>query len=117
MKIAIPTNNNMVEDHFGHCDSYTIFDVDQNNNIMSKEVIKWLHGCGCKSNLAETLKEMNVTTLLLGNIGQRALHLLKSSQIDVIRGCHGTTELVLQNYLDGKLTDVDTTCHHHDCQK
>jgi len=29
MKIAIPTRNNEVDDHFGHCDYYTIYDIDK----------------------------------------------------------------------------------------
>ena len=33
MKIAVPTRNNVVDDHFGHCEAYTIFTVDTNNKI------------------------------------------------------------------------------------
>lgn len=28
VKIAIPTRDNMVNDHFGHCDHYTVFTID-----------------------------------------------------------------------------------------
>lgn len=37
MKIAIPTRNNVVDDHFGHCEYYTIFTIDENKNIIAKE--------------------------------------------------------------------------------
>jgi len=28
MKIAVPTKNEMVDSHFGHCEYYTIFTID-----------------------------------------------------------------------------------------
>ena len=28
-KIALPTRNGLIDDHFGHCEFYTIFIVDE----------------------------------------------------------------------------------------
>ena len=28
MKIAVPTRDERVDDHFGHCDHYTIFTIE-----------------------------------------------------------------------------------------
>lgn len=39
MKIAVPTRNNMVDEHFGHCDHYTVFTIE-NNDIAKSEVIE-----------------------------------------------------------------------------
>ena len=39
MKIAIPTRDNVVDNHFGHCEYYTILTVGQNNQILSSETI------------------------------------------------------------------------------
>lgn len=33
MKIAIPTREDVVDDHFGHCDHYTVFTIDEDKNI------------------------------------------------------------------------------------
>jgi len=33
MKVAVPTRGNMVDDHFGHCEAYTVFTVGASNQI------------------------------------------------------------------------------------
>lgn len=113
MKIAVPTKNDQVDQHFGHCDSYTIFDIDEQNSITSKEVFKWSQGCGCKSNLVAILKEMGVGTLLAGNMGQGALNVLLSHDMDVVRGCNGNTEQVVLEFLQGNLQDKEILCDSH----
>ena len=35
MKIAIPTRENMVDNHFGHCEYYTVLAIGQDNQIVS----------------------------------------------------------------------------------
>ena len=39
MKIAVPTRDERVDDHFGHCDHYTIFTIE---NDKIKEALLWL---------------------------------------------------------------------------
>ena len=36
MKIAIPTRDNQVDDHFGHCDHYTIYTIENNQQEIEK---------------------------------------------------------------------------------
>ena len=36
MKIAVPTRDGHVDDHFGHCDHYTIYTIE-NKQILSRE--------------------------------------------------------------------------------
>lgn len=35
--------------------------------------------------------------------------------IEVVRGCKGKVEFVLNQYLGGKLSDSQEACSHHDC--
>lgn len=56
MKIAIPTKENVVDNHFGHCEYYTILTVGQDNQILSSETIPSPQGCGCKSISQENWK-------------------------------------------------------------
>ncbi len=114
MKIAIPTRDDSVDEHFGHCDTYTIYEIEDQKNIKSKEILKWSDGCGCKSSIVGTLKDMGVCTLLAGNMGRGALNVLLSSDMEVIRGCHGKIDQLIQNYLDGGLKDKDILCGSHD---
>ena len=36
-KIAIPTRDEMVDDHFGHCAYYTIVTLDNQNQVINSE--------------------------------------------------------------------------------
>ena len=36
-KIAIPTSEDMVDDHFGHCAYYTVVTIDEQNQIVNQE--------------------------------------------------------------------------------
>ena len=37
MKIALPSCQNQVDEHFGHCEYFTVFTVNENNEILSDE--------------------------------------------------------------------------------
>ena len=114
-KIAIPTRDNVVDDHFGHCDHYTIISVDDNKNVIGSERLDSPQGCGCKSNIASVMQEMGITIMLAGNMGMGAFNKLTMHGISVVRGCHGNIEDVLKAYLDGSIADSAESCSHHDC--
>lgn len=118
MKIAIPTRENEVDDHFGHCEYYTVLTIGQDNRILSNEIIPSPQGCGCKSNIAGELEKMGVNVMLAGNMGQGALNVLTSHNIKVVRGCSGNIQNVVTDYLNGKITDSGIGCsshEHHGC--
>ena len=64
-KIAIPTRDNVVDDHFGHCQFYTIFTIGAKNNIEKLEMLPSPEGCGCKSNIASVFQPVSYTHLTL----------------------------------------------------
>lgn len=68
-KIALPTRNGLIDDHFGHCEFYTIFTVDEENRISRTQVLPSPQGCGCKSDIASKLQADGVTVMLAGNMG------------------------------------------------
>jgi len=117
MKIALPTRNEVIDDHFGHCEYFTVVSIDQ-QMITSTERIESPATCGCKSDIAQVLAQQGVTVMLAGNMGQGALKVLNNNGIEVIRGCSGNITTVLQQWLNGALTDNNQTCstHEHTCQ-
>ena len=115
MKIALPTRENKIDDHFGHCEYFTVFTVNESNEVVSKEEIASPEGCGCKSNIAQTLAEQGVKWMLAGNMGEGAVRVLAFSGIQVVRGCSGTVEDVLNQWLAGTLADSGDACHSHEC--
>lgn len=68
-KIAIPTREGMIDDHFGHCAYYTVFTLDEQNQVIYQERLDSPEGCGCKSNIASVMQEMGITLMLAGNMG------------------------------------------------
>lgn len=114
MKIAIPSRDNMVDDHFGHCEYYTIFTIDTSKQITETEIQAAPVGCGCKSNIASILETKGVNLMLAGNMGDGAKKTLESHHIQVIRGCSGSVESVIHAWLQGTINDSGESCSHHE---
>lgn len=118
MKVAVPTRDRRVDDHFGHCDHYTVFTVED-NKIISEETLPSPQGCGCKSGVAKVLQEIGVKVMLAGSMGDGAKSKLEEQGIAVIRGCSGDVETLMKTYLAGYILDSGVGCashdHHHEC--
>jgi predicted Fe-Mo cluster-binding NifX family protein len=113
MKIALPTNGNEVDSHFGHCEYFMVFTTNDKKEIVSEELIKSPAGCGCKSNIVQTLSQLGVSIMLAGNMGEGAVNVLNSHGIEVVRGCAGEVKTVARKWLDGDIGDSGTACHEH----
>jgi len=105
MKIAIPVIGNSVNDQFGLCSSFDIYDLDEKNKsyIKAKELNSM--GCGCSSLLINNLANENINVVLVGNIGKNSYEKLKAKGIEAIRGVNGNTDIVIKNYLSGAVKD------------
>ncbi|NTW05952.1 MAG: dinitrogenase iron-molybdenum cofactor biosynthesis protein [Peptococcaceae bacterium] len=114
MKIALPSRNNLIDDHFGHCEYFTVFTIDsKDKTIIAQEVVESPAGCGCKSNIAQILSELGVKIMLAGNMGQGAINVLNRSGIEVLRGCTGEVKEVALKWLAGSLKDSGELCQSH----
>ena len=114
MKIAVPTKDGRVDDHFGHCDHYTIFTIND-GEIKMKEILPSPQGCGCKSGVVFVLRQKGVQVMLAGNMGEGAKNVLESHDIKVIRGCSGDINELVKAYLAGEIKDNGESCSHHEC--
>ena len=113
-KIAVPSCQNRVDEHFGHCEYFTVFTVNENNEILSEERVSSPANCGCKSSIAQTLAQMGVSMMLAGNMGQGAVNVLNGCGIDVLRGCSGDVKAVAEGWLAGNLKDSGIACNLHE---
>lgn len=118
LKLAIPVSDNMIADHFGHCEYYTLLEIE-NGKVTATEQMLAPEGCGCKSNIANLLAEKGITLMLAGNIGDGAFNKITSQNIAVIRGCSGKIDEVVDLFLQNKLCDSKNNCdhsgHEHSC--
>ena len=69
MKIAVPTRGTVVDDHFGHCEFYTLFTVNDAKEITEPlpEGVRKVGVCGATSTpkwlmeeVAEKVKRLNI---------------------------------------------------------
>ena len=115
MKIAVPvTKNNQIDDHFGHCEFYNVFTISENNDIVDVQTLKSEQGCGCKSDIANTLSQNGVTIMLAGGIGSGAINVLNNSGIKVVRGCSGNAAELVKQYIAGLVIDSGESCKTHE---
>ena len=117
MKIALPSHQNQIDEHFGNCEHFTVFTIDDQKKITAEEKIASPTGCGCKSNIASTLAQMGVKLMIAGNMGQGAVNVMNNQGIDVLRGCSGDVKAVTERWLVGNLKDSGLACaqHEHGC--
>lgn len=117
MKIALPTHQNQIDSHFGHCEYFTVFTVDDSKKIIDQKTVASPEGCGCKSNIASVLADLGVNIMLAGNMGDGAVNVLKNAGIEVLRGCSGDVKEVAAAWLNGTLADSGESCraHDHEC--
>mgnify|MGYP000946994000 CR=1 FL=1 len=116
MKIALPTRQNQIDGHFGHCEYFTVLTVDEDSReITARDEVPSPENCGCKSDIASVLSGMGVTVMLAGNMGDGAVNVLNSAGIEVLRGCSGDVMDVALKWLGGVLEDSGESCHEHDC--
>lgn len=116
MKVAIPTHSGKVDDHFGHCEHFMVYTIND-KEIINEELVASPNGCGCKSDIVEKLSNIGVKVMLAGNIGGGAVNKLSSHSIAVIRGCSGDAKTVVNEWLKGNIKDNGELCkeheHHH----
>lgn len=115
MKIAVPvTSDNNLDSHFGHCEYFNIYIVNSTGKADAVKRIPSTDGCGCKSGIASVLASEGVTVMLAGGIGNGAVNVLKNNGIEVIRGCSGSPDELVNLYAGGKLADDGVNCIQHD---
>lgn len=112
MKIAVPTVGDQVDQHFGHCEKYSIFTI-ADKAITAEEYMASPAGCGCKSNMASVLAQSGVKILIAGGIGNGAVNVLANNGIQTIKGASGAVRQAVESFLRGELADSGDICQSH----
>lgn len=112
MKIAVPSQDGQIDQHFGHCREYLLFSVE-GQAVAAPETLPAPEGCGCKSNVAALLAQRGVTHLLAGNMGDGAAKVLGSHGITVVRGASGDARRAADALAAGAIGDSGLRCGGH----
>jgi predicted Fe-Mo cluster-binding NifX family protein len=113
-KIAVPSRGGRVDDHFGHCKEFLVFEFDEGKSIVGQSVIASPEGCGCKSDIASTLARAGVRQIVAGNMGEGAVRVLGAQGIAVLRGASGDAREAAIAFAEDRLADSGVGCAGHD---
>jgi len=110
MRLAIPLAQGKLSLHFGHCDKFAIFEIDNGKIIGRTDEAPPAHAPGV---LPEWLHENGVNVIIAGGMGQRAQQLFAQNEIDVVIGAQaGTPEELISAYLQNTLVTGENICDH-----
>ena len=112
MRYAVPVTDGKLAMHFGHCEQFALFDVDEvKKEILGKEIIA---SPGHEPGLLPVwLADEGVSTIIAGGMGSRAQSLFAENRIRVIIGAlEGDPEKTVLDYIGGKLATGDNICDH-----
>jgi len=112
MKYAVPVSGDALATHFGHCEQFALFDVDEERReITGKELVPSPgHQPGL---LPEWLAEQGVSVVIASGMGSRAQNLFRENRIAVaINALESDPEKAVLSYLGGTLAVGDDVCDH-----
>ncbi len=109
-KIAIPTTNGKLSAHFGHCEKFAIYHVENNEIIKDDFLTPPPHEPGSHPAF---LREYGCSTIIAGGMGSRAQNLFAQNNIKVFIGVPDIPlKDLVQNYLNEELKSGNNLCDH-----
>ena len=107
---AVPTIDQKLCAHFGHCEKFAIVSVEDHKIISEEFVSPPVHQPGTYPRF---LAEMGVNTIIAGGMGQKALDLFAQNNIEVFMGVNSDEpQKLVANYLDDQLRTGENLCDH-----
>lgn len=112
IRFAVPTSDGLLCPHFGHCQEFTLVDVD----AASKRVLSLTtvpapeHEPGL---LPAWLADKGAGFIIAGGMGSRAQQLFAEQGVSVITGASpAEPEIVVRQFLEGTLVTGENVCDH-----
>jgi len=116
MKIAIPVENGLLSQHFGHCEGFYIATVENGKIVNSEILLPPEHGDGT---FPTFLANKNVNIVIAGGMGPRAIDFFNQFNIDVYTGAESKKpEELVNDLINGTLKTSGESCpggHLHNC--
>lgn len=113
MIIAVPTQDEQIDRHFGHASLFTLYtitgcDIVAKNKLHAKE--------SGHSALSGLLAANGVHLVICGGMGDGARQALNAAHINVVAGAKGDIDQAVLAFLSGELMDTgEGGCAGHSC--
>lgn len=109
-KFAIPTLDQGLTAHFGHCEKFAIVDVKDNQVVNEEFVTPPVHQPGV---YPKFLSGLGVNVIIAGGMGLKAQNLFAENNIEVCMGIEdGTPKKLVEDYLNNQLKTGQNFCDH-----
>ncbi|MGI6607983.1 MAG: NifB/NifX family molybdenum-iron cluster-binding protein [Erysipelotrichaceae bacterium] len=109
MKIAVAANEGKIAEHFGHCEVFMIFDIENNKIIKSETVKNPGHKPGFLPNF---LADLNIKVIISGGMGMGAVNIFNERNVEVILTDISDSKKAIEEYMKGALKSTGSVCHH-----
>jgi len=110
-KIAIPTNGEDLDPHFGRAAGFTVFEIEGNEarfvELLSSTGLQHQH-----AGLANMFKSKGVEVLVCGGIGGGMINGLHAVGLEVVSGASGKVVDVANRYALGQIVSTGSVCSH-----
>lgn len=117
MKIAVASEKTVVAGHFGHCENFNIFEVEDGAIVKRESIPNPGHKPGFLPNF---LNDRGVRVIISGGMGGGAADIFNEKGIETITGAQGNAEAAVKSYLKGELKSTGSVCqehqHHGECE-
>ena len=110
MKIAVTYENGEVFQHFGHTETFKLYEVEGGKVVSSELISSNDSGHGA---LAGILADRAVNLVICGGIGGGAQTALAERGIELCAGASGSADEAVEAYLRGELVNTGANCDHH----
>ena len=109
-RIAVPVSQGLLDGHFGHCRQFALVDTEGETIREIRLVDAPPHEPGL---LPRWLAEREVTDVIAGGMGQRAVQLFNERGINVFVGApRSGVESLVDGFLQGTLSFSANYCDH-----
>jgi len=109
-KIAIPTTGGVLSAHFGHCEKFAIYDLEDNKIVKEEFVTPPPHEPGSHPAF---LRNLGCNAIIAGGMGSRAQQLFAQNNIEVIIGLRSDNlKGLVEEYISGNLESGENLCDH-----
>jgi predicted Fe-Mo cluster-binding NifX family protein len=110
VRYAVPTAEGKLALHFGHCESFSLFDVEEGKIAKAESVDAPPHQPGL---LPRWLAERGTNVVIAGGMGGRARGLFAEAGIEVVVGApRDDPHRIVESHLAGTLVTGDNACDH-----
>lgn len=109
-KIAVASDKKEACAHFGHCETFEVFETKDGKILKEESIPNPGHRPGFLPNF---LNDMGVQVIISGGMGGGAVGIFKEHNIEVVLGAKGASRTIVEQYLAGTLEAAGSACDEH----